>query len=348
MDMERLLWLIAIPLAFGIGWAAAGGSSTPPAVREVEQLKQQVTTLQARLHAREEVSASRQAAGPSAAAPTGRVLRADIAVPGGSGDGGAWGGGAGRAARAERAAERVAAGPPPTIDAALDRFYRYMEATSSGEGRERWQRSRELLEELRAMGDVAGKALMQVLASGTDSDERRTAARLLGALKVPESLPVLRDIIDKDHDVLLRRAAASGLRQLQTPESIPVMEHILANPGDDRMVRLSAAYGLAEANRPLGVSGLTQIFAESTADGRGRDLAFRALASLKDERALPFMRQVVDSGIEPNYRLRAIQYVTAQNDTQALGALSVVMNSPVEQASIRDAARQAYRALGGK
>jgi HEAT repeat protein len=174
---------------------------------------------------------------------------------------------------------------------------------------------------------------MHVLARGTDSEERRAAARLLGTLKVPESLPLLRQIIERDEDVLMRRAAASGLRQLQTPESIPVMEHMLTNVTEDRLVRLSAAVGLAESGR---------------ADGRGRELAFRALASLNDERPLSFMRQVVASDAEPAYRLRAIQYLAAQADRQALATLQVVMRSPNEQPSIRDAAGRAYRTLGGK
>jgi HEAT repeat protein len=159
---------------------------------------------------------------------------------------------------------------------------------------------------------------------------------------------MLKDIIEKDDDVLLRRAAASGLRQLQTPDSVPVMEHILANGGDDRFVRLSAAYGLAEAGRPQGVNGLAQIFNESAADGRGRDMAFRALTSLNDERPVPFMRAVIASDAEPSFRLRAIQYVTTQGDSQSLPTLQILMKSPAEQASIRDAAAQAYRTLGGK
>src|SRR5947207_2303325 len=234
------------------------------------------------------------------------------------------------------------------VAGAVGRTTTAREATRETEGRKRWQRARELVEELRGMGDVAGSALMKVLAAGNDSDERRAAARLLGSLQIPQSLPLLKDIIQNDDDVLLRRAAAVGLRQLQTPESIPVMEHILANAGDDRFVRLSAAYGLAESGRPLGVTGLAQIFQESTADGRGRDMAFRALTSLNDERPLPFMRQVVASEAEPSYRLRAIQYLTAQGDRQSLPTLQTLMQSPTEQASIRDAAAQAYRALGGK
>ena len=349
--MGRVLWPLAVIAAFLAGWALAGvgGKTTASdASRETEQLKQQVTTLQARLHAREEMTAE------GGTVPTGAATsrRAAAKVDGGLS----------AVAREERMLQDLrarAAGPPatargapsaptPTLEAALERFYRYLDATRGGEGRERWQRARELVEELRGMGDVAGKALMQVLAAGNDSDERRAAARLLGSLQVPQSLPLLKDILEKDDDLLLRRAAAAGLRQLQTPDSLPVLEHILANGAEDRFVRLSAAYGLAEAGRPLGVNGLAQIFYESAADGRGREMAFRSLASLNDERAVPFMRQVMASEAEPSYRLRAIQYLTAQGDRQALPTLQVLMKSPTEQASIRDAAAQAYRALGGK
>ena len=48
------------------------------------------------------------------------------------------------------------------------------------------------------------------------------------------------------------------------------------------------------------------------------------------------------------YRLRAIKYVTTQGDRQALGALQAVMQSPAEQASIRDAAAHAYRVISGR
>lgn len=353
--MARFLWPLGVIAAFLIGWGLAGVTGRAPVSREpaseVKQLRQQVTALQARLRVRDEVTGGRLSVtsdattarrAPSepaeraltATAREERILR-DLRARSGS-------------ASADRGETRGTPAATPTVEAALDRFHRYLEATRGGDGRERWARAREMVEELRAMGDVAGKALMQALAAGNDSDERRAAARLLGTLQVPQSLPMLKDIIEKDDDVLLRRAAAVGLRQLQTPESIPVMEHILMNGADDRFVRLSAAYGLAEAGRPLGVSGLVQIFNESAADGRGREMAFRSLASLNDERPVPFMRAVVVSDAEPGFRLRAIQYLTAQGDRQSLPTLQVLMGSPGEQASIRDAAAQAYRALGGK
>ena len=60
------------------------------------------------------------------------------------------------------------------------------------------------------------------------------------------------------------------------------------------------------------------------------------------------MRQVVASQSEPTYRLRAIRYLSMQGDQQSLATLRVLMNSPNEQPSIRDAAAHAYRTIGGK
>jgi hypothetical protein len=358
--MRRLLWPAALIATFLTGWAAAGvtryGPWTAPEVTElretVSRQQQQVATLQARLHARESLASARSSgeSAPPAGGRTSDVVNATVTSARATSEGQPRRGTAAAATRPESTAKSTTAAPQ-TLEAALDRFYKYLEATSganTGEGRERWQRARQLVEDLRAMGDVGSQALMSVLAGGTDSDERRAAARLLGQLQVPQSLSLLKDVIEKDDDVLLRRAAAGGLRQLQTPESVPVMEHILANPNEDRFVRLSMAYGLAEAGQPQGVAGLTQIFAESTADGRGRDMAFRALAALDDNRALPFMRQVLASQTEPTYRLRAIRYLTVQGDQQSLGTLQAVMNSPNEQPSIRDAAAHAYRTIGGK
>jgi hypothetical protein len=362
--MSRLLWPFAVVLALFIGWASAGLAGKAPKAREIERLTEQVTTLQARLRVAEETAAaapmavSMDAGGRSAARYSGpdggrahslsaqedRLVQESLARAATERAGRGQAQGDSSAAKSDSQAKPA---PPATVQAVLDRFYRYLDATKTSE-RERWQKGRELVDEMRGMGDVAGQALMHVLTAGNDTDERRVAARMLGALHVPQSLPLLRDIVENEGDVLMRRAAAAGLRQLQTPDSLPVLERLLANPGEDRFVRLSAAQGLADSGRPFGVAGLAQIFEEAAADGRGRDMAFRALSGLNDERPLPFMRQVVASQAEPGYRLLAIRYLTAKNDRQALPTLQTVMQSPTEQPSVRDAAAQAYRALGGK
>jgi len=342
--MGWIVWPLAFAATFAIGWAVGSHARPEPEQETVSLLRQQVAALQARLRARDE--------SPGARTPA-RAPRAAASWTGAA----AWPPPATfepeLGAREPQSVPR-AAGPRPgpsatvgavgTREAALERFRQYL-AAAQGEGREQWRLARELVQELRDMGDVAVHALMQVLAGGGDSDERRAAARLLGSLQAPQALPLLQEVLERDPDVLLRRAAAAGLRQLQTPDAVPVMNRILANPGEDRFVRLSAAYGLAEAGQPEGVRGLARIFAESTLDGRGRDMAFRAMAALSDERPLPFMRELVNSEAELSYRLRAIQYVATHRDKQALAALRVVMHSPDEQPSIRDAAAQAYATL---
>ena len=364
--MSRLLWPLAVVVALVIGWASAGGTAKIPTVREVERLTQQVTTLQAKLRVAEERAAeagtpgasvaaggrsSSRHSGPDSERALAAFAREDRLVQESLA----------RATAAERARSPQAQGDgtaassdskakvatPATVQAVLDKFYRYLEATKTSE-RDRWQKGRELVDEMRSMGDVPGQALMHVLTAGTDTDERRVAARMLGALQVPQSLPLLREIVENEGDVLMRRAAAAGLRQLQTPDSLPVLERLLANPAEDRFIRLSAAQGLANAGRPYGVAGLAQIFEEAAADGRGRDAAFRSLSALNDDRPLLFMRQVVASQAEPGYRLLAIRFLTARGDKTALPTLQTVMQSPTEQPSVRDAAAQAYRTLGGK
>lgn len=348
--MGRLLIVVALVGAFIAGWVVGGGARTAPPGPDpqmVVRLRQQVESLQARLRARDDLAAARppSAGGNRSSGAFGHSAERMM------GQGVVRDGGADAAtapAPPAPAATRVTPVATPSVQAALDRFYRYLETTRDATGRTRWREARELMDELRAMGPTAGQALMQVLTTGVDTDERRAAARLLGQLQVPQALPLFRDIIDRDNDLLLRRAAAVGLRQLQTPESLPVMERILTQPGEDRFVRLSAAVGLAESGRPLGVTGLAHIFDEANVDGRGRDLAFRVLLNLKDDRPLPFMRQVITSPAEPSYRLQAIRYLSSQGDQQALAALHVLMNAPNEQPSIRDAAAQAHSVISGR
>jgi hypothetical protein len=362
--MQHFLWPLGVVVAFGLGVAMAGVArdalSTAPAADHpqavVRRLQEQVSTLQARLRVSEASLAGQRSATTGHAAASLGPQPAEAARQAGSVEGAPRPGRSARRGGSPQGdpqddlsspgrAVRSAAVSAPTVDGALDRFYRYLGEVSGPGGPARWQQAREVAADLRAMGDAGMEALARVLANGTTSDERRAAAQLLGELQDPRALPLLRDILDKDSDVLLRRAAAAGLRRLETPETVPVLEALLANAGEDRFVRMSAAYGLAQLGRLQGVNGLTQIFDESNLDGRGRDMAFRALRSLDDDRSLPFMRQVMSSGDELSYRLQAIRFLEAHGDRQSLVALERIMQSPTEQASIRDAASRAHAAI---
>ena len=230
----------------------------------------------------------------------------------------------------------------------MERFNRYLEEMKAAGWQVRWPRLREVASDLQAMGDAGAQALLRSLTGGATSDERRAAAQLVGELQMAQALPYLQSILENDNDVLLRRAAASALRRLDTPDAAPTMQAIMANPDEDRFVRLSAAFGLAQLGNAQGIVGLEHIFNEAAGDGRGRDMAFRAMNSLNDGRLLPFMRQIVTSNVELPYRLQAIRYVGLQGDGQALGALQQVMQSATEQPSIRDAAAQAHAMIAGR
>ena len=356
--MRHFLWPLGVAVAFGAGLAAAsfypGVHSTAPSPEDaqatVRRLQMQVSTLQARLRVSEtrsagpHVTTTGQATASYEPRQASSIEGSAAQVRSGRRGGPPQGDPQDDLSSPARAAKAAAAGPA-TVDGALDRFYRYLGDASGATGPARWRQLRDLVADFKAMGDAGTQALARVLASGTSTEERRTAAQLLGEMQDPRALPLLQDVLDRDGDLLLRRTAAGALRRLESPDTIPVLNTLLANPTDDRFVRMSAAYGLAQMGQPQGVNGLMQIFDEANADGRGRDMAFRALNSLNDERSLPFMRQVAASGGELSYRLQAIKFLTAQADQQSLPALQQIIQSPTEQPSIRDAATQAYAAI---
>ena len=361
--MRRLLWALGLVLAFGLGLAAGGWPAHGPfTAQEVEQLRAsesrlqvRVSTLEARLRAGGGVSTGHHD-GTTRSLRTSEQARSNRSLAGATADGyaGFFEPRAGSRVGAQSArispgpAGRGDAGPAPTADAALSRFHQYVDETNALGGLAHWQRMQQLAEELRKMGPAGAEVLLQVLEAGATSDERRAAAQLLGELQVQQALPLLQNIVEQDSDLPLRRAATAGLRRLQTPETVPVLEALLADSGEDRLIRMSAASGLAQMDRSQGVGGLMQVFENSSVDVSGRSLAFRALVSLNDERALPFMRRLVTSTAETPYRVQAMRFLRGQGDRQALPSLQQVMQSPAEPASIRDAAAQAHAAIAGR
>jgi HEAT repeat protein len=192
---------------------------------------------------------------------------------------------------------------------------------------------------------VSLRALLQVLETGDNSRERSTAATLLGALQDVRALPALQEVLEREQDLMTRRAAANGLRLLQTPETIPVFSTVLADKQDDRFVRMSAAYGLAQLGEAQDVTELMQIFDEAEQDGRGRFVAFRVLTSLNDPAALPLMRQLTVSDADVSYRVAAMRFLAEHGDQEALPLLQQVLNSSREQPSVLEAAAQSHAAI---
>jgi len=358
--MGRFSWPLGVALAFALGLAAgelARGvvARSPDAERlqavvdrqelQIQALEARIRSDQSRMLGRASVGGGRwEDARPASVTMVDPAQRSGRRGRGGSPQGESQDDLTPPARRPRAAVASSAA----TVDTALQRIQKFFDGTSGLAGGARWQQQRELLNDLRGMGEPAVDALMRMLASAQTSDERRVAAQLLGDLQAARAVPVLQGILDQDSDVLLRRAAASALRRLDSPDTVPIMQTLLSDPGEDRFVRLSAAFGLAQLGSPQGVAGLTMIFDEANADGRGRDGAFRAMLSLNDDRAVPFMRQVASSQAEPNLRVQAINFLATQGDKQALPALQQIMQTPTEQPSIKDAATQAFASISSR
>jgi HEAT repeat protein len=364
--MRLRFWILCLAVAFVLGLVARGLS---PSIRETESLRESNRRLEREVNALQErlrVTQARQANRPQAmsgfASAVPSTVEADTrpgsraTLPAEAPTMASRPSRRGSAPQGEpqddlAAPTRVARAKPvavPTVEAATERFNRYLEELKAAAGQGRWPRVREAAADLQAMGDAGVTALLRSLMNGATTDERRAAAQLLGELQASQALPYLQGILENDNDVLMRRAAASAMRRLDGPDAAATMQVIMANPDEDRFVRLSAAVGLAQRGNTQGIVGLEQIFNEAAMDGRGRDMAFRALNSLNDPRLLPFMRDLVTSNAEPNYRLQAIRFVSAQRDGQALGSLQQVMLASNEQPSIRDAAAQAYATITGR
>src|SRR5262245_19597681 len=184
--MRRLIWLSAVLVAFAVGSAAGGFFRSGAEVRRlqalVERQELQLSTLQARLRVREAPGPRANSVSQSAPGPVEEARLTSL--PAGATDADPSSGPQRvpqRTAGAQRSdppkdsgspgsSGGVAPSTPPTVQAALDRFYRFLEE-ASGSGPARWTRTREVAADLRSMGDAGIEALMRVLGSGTSADE---------------------------------------------------------------------------------------------------------------------------------------------------------------------------------
>ncbi len=341
--MRRLLRFVVLAVVFGAGLVIGamlqplkvGQSADRPAV--VEDLRRQVAALQELNRMQQARLAALPSAAPTSSAPDAAASDA-LAAP-------------------RRARRRVAEQPDDeepylddeplvaTEEAALTRFHDYLEQTGAKSGHERLRQLRSLLDDLRQMGEVAVAALINTLVDTADSRERRAAAQILGALQDLGALPALQDALKSDEDVLMRRAAARGLRLLEAPETIPVLEAVLANGEPDPLVRINAAYGLAQLGQGQGVAELETLFDDTETTGPERHWAFRALASLDHAGALPLMRRVATADTEVSYRLGALDYLGRHGVAQDLPLLRQVRDAAGEQPSVVQAARRARASI---
>ncbi len=211
--MRPLFLALALVAAFGIGLAARGFS---PSIREIESLREstrrlelEVSTLQEQLRVSQAKRASRPGplTGYASAVqkpeaveirpdrPQAPLPAVDRTVSGRPSR-------RGSAPQGEPQDDLTAHGrvnkgktvPAPTVEAAMERFNRYLEEMKAAGWQVRWPRLREVASDLQAMGDAGAQALLRSLTGGATSDERRAAAQLVGELQMAQALPYLQGI----------------------------------------------------------------------------------------------------------------------------------------------------------
>ncbi len=364
--MRRLLWPLGLVLAFGLGWAAGGWPVHGPfTAQEVAQLRASESRLQLRVSSLE----ARLRAGGGFS--TDRTMERRGPRPcrrGPARRGAPWPEPRRMGTRRWAFSSREAAptSGPRVLASHRDRRVavprvllrprtpRWIASIDMSTRRTRWEgwRTGSACNNWPTSCGRWARPGRRCSCRSSRPEPRATSGALplssLGSCRSSRRCRLLQNIVEQDSDLPLRRAATAGLRRLQTPETVPVLEALLADSGEDRLIRMSAASGLAQMDRSQGVAGLMQVFESSSADADGRALAFRALTSLNDERALPFMRRLVTSTAEASYRVRAMRFLAGQGDRQALPSLQQVMQSPAEPVSIRDAAAQAHAAIAGR
>ena len=110
-------------------------------------------------------------------------------------------------------------------------------------------------------------------------EERRLAARALGALRRPEAGPVLVELLEQDEDETLATDAANALRKLGWPGAVDPLRRAARGPGF--IVRKAALNALGIVGDPAAAADLEIVTGDPIS--RLRAAAVRALGRIGTE-----------------------------------------------------------------
>lgn len=141
----------------------------------------------------------------------------------------------------------------------------------------------------RRLASVGGPALgaLESLLHSQDADERWWAVRTLGAMTDPPLDWLVRALRDASGEV--RAAAALALGAHPTEDAVPALIGILQD--EDSIIGILGVQALIAVGKPA-VPGLLEAFPRSSQ--RGRIQIMRALADIRDHRAIRLMMQVIE------------------------------------------------------
>jgi HEAT repeat protein len=166
----------------------------------------------------------------------------------------------------------------------------------------------------------AGVAVLEIARSETDSRLRRKAVEMLGEVKGPGVMELLKELVMKSSDRELVRAAISAISEHEgEPSRIILLE--LARSGADAELRSMAISELGDHNDKSTVDELIKLF-EAEKNEAVRKHIISALADIDDALARAKIMELARSAADIEIRKTAISHIAEQEDEQAANALA--------------------------
>ncbi len=243
------------------------------------------------------------------------------------------------------AADPPAAGGPPTgkeITAAMRKFGSRLQSIILGRGGEAVAEIRELFARIDA------KDLQKIIERYGEEDDMQIKIVMAHALAQsgrPEAIEALRKIVlDPNRAFTDRRFVAHGLAFVDDPELQPLLLEIGRND-PDRGARANASFGLARAGSEEGLS----LYAAATDEAfREKDPAAMQYLSgfyLLGDKALPLVRERLETYEDPQSRLMLIQLVKKGKDLESIAILHRLASDPDAGQAVQEEARKAIEAI---
>ncbi len=174
-----------------------------------------------------------------------------------------------------------------------------------------------------------------------DMGKKIVLAHVLAQSGRPEAIEALRKIVlDRTLAFTDRRYVAHGLAFVDDPDLQPLLLEVGRND-PDRGARANASFGLARAGVEEGISLYAAAVDEAFEEKDPAAMQYLSGFYLLGEKALPHVRERLDTYKEPQTRVVLIELVKKEKDRESLPILHRLSNDPEAGQAVQEAARQA-------
>ncbi len=237
--------------------------------------------------------------------------------------------------------EDPAAAGPPTMDEIVEEMKKFggkLQGVIVGQGDE-------AAAELRAFfARVSPEDLAKLIdryGEEGDMGKKIVLAHVLAQSGRPEAIEALRKIVlDRTLAFTDRRYVAHGLAFVDDPELQPLLLEVGRND-PDRGARANASFGLARAGVEEGISLYAAAVDEAFREKDPAAMNYLSGFYLLGKKALPQIRERLDTYREPQTRIVLIELLKKEKDRESLPILHQLSNDPEAGQAVQEAARQA-------